>query len=640
MEPASATRSRIRAIAWLAILALGGFQSYAQRYAMSPDGVAYLDLSDAVVRGHWAGLVNGYWSPLYPALIGIARVIVRPSPAAEFTTLHLLNFVLFALVLLAFEYLLCAVEKRARRWPHSIFNDPRAVAGAYLLYGALAVTMLSPALPTPDLIVTALVFVAFAAAIGLADGPATKNAIVIGLSLGVGALAKSFLVPWSLVFFAVLAMTLRGRKVLPLGLGVFVWLVIVLPWSIVLSGRLGHATFGDTGRLTYAWYVNNQEAPSLQLMPGGSHLSQLDSIMPGIGVTDDAPGTNPVWLDPVRWGGALRPHWDASAQMATIRTLFFFYLTNLAPLIFFVLFALLLAEPEDRGAAVQRGLRVYVPALAGIAAYGAIVVTTRYIAGFLIAGLLTFGAALRWPQTVTARRALLATGVPLLVLSIDGSVLPMLALMNAVVVALMIAWVMRDRPIWLTGLAMLIVALAVRVVVNPVLPTVVRVGALLLSMGYAMLAQSAARHGLGTRFARVAGFAVVAVIGVLIAGRAFIRLRDDSRALAESHSHGNAAARIVRALAERGVTPGARIALIGSPYEAYWARVGRLRIVSAVPDPVVNRFWTLPVAERDSVFRILAGHGAEYVVAETLPAGAREVGWVPISHSAAVRLLR
>ncbi len=59
------------------------FQAYAQRYVVGPDGVAYLDLSDAVVAGHWSGLVNLYWSPLYPLLIGLARIVTRASPAGE-----------------------------------------------------------------------------------------------------------------------------------------------------------------------------------------------------------------------------------------------------------------------------------------------------------------------------------------------------------------------------------------------------------------------------------------------------------------------------------------------------------------------------------------------------------------------------
>src|SRR5205085_3133246 len=60
-----------RIVAWAVLLALAAFQAYAHRYVIGPDGVSYLDLSDAVVTGHWSRLLNLYWSPLYPVLIGI-----------------------------------------------------------------------------------------------------------------------------------------------------------------------------------------------------------------------------------------------------------------------------------------------------------------------------------------------------------------------------------------------------------------------------------------------------------------------------------------------------------------------------------------------------------------------------------------
>ena len=93
----------IRLVAWLVILGLAAFQAYAQRFAVGPDGISYLDLSDAVVTGTWSGLINLYWSPLYPALIGLARLVVGAGPRWEVATLHAVNFVCFAAMFAAFE---------------------------------------------------------------------------------------------------------------------------------------------------------------------------------------------------------------------------------------------------------------------------------------------------------------------------------------------------------------------------------------------------------------------------------------------------------------------------------------------------------------------------------------------------------
>src|SRR5438552_6576945 len=92
----------IRIVAWVVLLALAVFQGYAQRYVIGPDGISYLDLSDAVVSGHWPGLVNLYWSPLYPALIGVARAVTGVGAAGEIPLVHALNVLCFGGMLAAF----------------------------------------------------------------------------------------------------------------------------------------------------------------------------------------------------------------------------------------------------------------------------------------------------------------------------------------------------------------------------------------------------------------------------------------------------------------------------------------------------------------------------------------------------------
>ena len=53
-----------------AVLALMlGAQAFAARGVLTPDGVSYLDLAQAVRSGQWSRFINGYWSPLYPLLI-------------------------------------------------------------------------------------------------------------------------------------------------------------------------------------------------------------------------------------------------------------------------------------------------------------------------------------------------------------------------------------------------------------------------------------------------------------------------------------------------------------------------------------------------------------------------------------------
>jgi hypothetical protein len=105
---------KVRAGAWAVLLALAGAQAWSARFYATPDGVSYMDLSDAVLAGNWRELLNAYWSPLYPALIGMLRAVFQPSAYWEFGVVHLLNFLLFVGSLVGFEYFIAALRELGR----------------------------------------------------------------------------------------------------------------------------------------------------------------------------------------------------------------------------------------------------------------------------------------------------------------------------------------------------------------------------------------------------------------------------------------------------------------------------------------------------------------------------------------------
>ena len=99
-------RSRPLILCWLTAVGLGGIHAWSARHDMNPDGINYLDLSDAFLQGNWEAAVNGTWSPLYPLLLSIARFIARPSPYWEFAVAHALNFIIYLFALAAFHFFL------------------------------------------------------------------------------------------------------------------------------------------------------------------------------------------------------------------------------------------------------------------------------------------------------------------------------------------------------------------------------------------------------------------------------------------------------------------------------------------------------------------------------------------------------
>src|SRR5436190_15975112 len=90
----------------LAAITLGAVQVWDVRHAFDADGISYLDLGDAYIRGDWTAAINAYWSPLYSCFLGIVTHIVRPSSYWEFTVVHLANFAIYLCTLVCFNLFL------------------------------------------------------------------------------------------------------------------------------------------------------------------------------------------------------------------------------------------------------------------------------------------------------------------------------------------------------------------------------------------------------------------------------------------------------------------------------------------------------------------------------------------------------
>jgi hypothetical protein len=94
------------------------------------------------------------------------------------------------------------------------------------------------------------------------------------------------------------------------------------------------------------------------------------------------------------------------------------------------------------------------------------------------------------------------------------------------------------------------------------------------------------------------------------------------------------------AMRRAGIGPGARIAIIGSPFEAYWARTGRLQIVGVVPPWRVADFIGLPETKRQVFYREFARAGARAVVSQSsMPPIAGDSTWTPHEYIGWVKRL-
>jgi hypothetical protein len=80
---------------------------------------------------------------------------------------------------------------------------------------------------------------------------------------------------------------------------------------------------------------------------------------------------------------------------------------------------------------------------------------------------------------------------------------------------------------------------------------------------------------------------------------------------ADGHEHWQVAA----GLHVLGVRPGAKVAVLGSGFNAYWARLARAKIVAEIPVGAAEDYWSADDRTRTQVARLLAEAGAEILVA-------------------------
>lgn len=435
------TSRRLRQAALAIAVILGLAQVIAFPYRMSSeDAVSYLDVASAIQEGRWAIAVNGYWSPLYPLVLAVVKWFGGVGRLHEFPMLRGVNFGLYLLSLAAFDFLLrelmasheAAVEARCdRRW----LTLPRWMwfTGGYALFLWAALGLNGLRSDTPDMCTAALVHCAAAMLVSRERKPwSALTAALFGVVLGLAYLSKAAMFPIALVFLALAAAARdRSTAVTHASVALATFVIVAVPLIAALSMQKHRLTFGDSGRINYAWLVN----PGDYVIPG----LYWQGGPPGFGapkhppreIWDDPPAfefnhlgeTFPPWSDPSYWYDGLEPHFDLGAQLRAARTNLAFYLRTFGwPLLLFC-GALALVGPGSFAALVTTHWRLLFLVACALGLYLAATnldlanvpgqPSTRYIAAFLV---LLFGAMIsairardsRWRRRILAAGALAA----------------------------------------------------------------------------------------------------------------------------------------------------------------------------------------------------------------------------------------
>src|SRR5579864_273137 len=194
------SEARLRFAATAVTLILGLFRAWVGRYSMDPDGICYLDMGDAFFHRRWVDVVNGYWSPLYPWLLGLASFLVKPSRWGEFPLAHAVNFCIYAATFFAFDFFLRSLIPQL---PSANRNSsiPLPLSGRLLLALGYAIflwsslELISIFDLSPDLCVAGLVYLIAGLLLRLRSHGSPKSYILLGIVLGFAYLAKAVLFP-------------------------------------------------------------------------------------------------------------------------------------------------------------------------------------------------------------------------------------------------------------------------------------------------------------------------------------------------------------------------------------------------------------------------------------------------------------
>jgi hypothetical protein len=261
---ASRLLSTVRALFWVLLIAGSLAQLVTAGDTVNADGINYIELAQRAAAGHLDFTANGYWSPLYPALIALGLTVARPLHLDALPVARGVNVVAIVLCALAFESLLAVLGRAARRETREVVPSMAVArrASAYVLFLWEVLRLQQAPTVTPDLLVfAALSCIATFLVIGSTRALTGREAVSLGLVLGVAYLAKAVMLPVglaALVMFAALAW--RRERTIAVGEVArvcAVFAIVTVPLIAVQTAAQGHLSFGETGRLNYRWYVSH-----------------------------------------------------------------------------------------------------------------------------------------------------------------------------------------------------------------------------------------------------------------------------------------------------------------------------------------------------------------------------------------------
>src|ERR1039458_9816452 len=254
----------------LIVIGSGAVEDWFGRTYYAEYALSYLDVFTAISRGDWTLALTPQWSIGYPLILSATRWIFPAGPEGEWMAIHVVNLVILLATYLSFLYLL----KVASTYTAKVNGAESAVTKNGLngfVFGIGTTLFLlwqlligNVSRVSPDPLICCVFFLVTATCLRFFMRPSVRTAVILGFLMGFGYVMKAVFLPVTFVVLLVVflhSLTRSPGQRLP-AVSKLAWALpaialLALPYILALSHAVGKYTFGESGSLNYAWFVNH-----------------------------------------------------------------------------------------------------------------------------------------------------------------------------------------------------------------------------------------------------------------------------------------------------------------------------------------------------------------------------------------------
>lgn len=427
--------ARGRFYVWAVMLGGWLLDGIALGRSVNGDAISYFDIATECTKGNWGALINAYWSPAYPTLLGAWWSHVGHSMYWESILASLLDGVILVGTLACFEFFLKALFERLEiassnetQGEPLRANELRPIC--YALFFWVTILIHSAADHRPDTLVIAVVLMSSGIILRIANEKGGWLAFAaLGAALGFGYLCKAVMFPLAFAFLAAafIAAGFSSRAVLRTVCGLLVFLLVSAPFALAISRAKGRFTIGDVGKIAYAEYVNHVrpfahwqgETPGLGTPKHAER--KIFNVPPVFEFATPVGGSYPPFYDQSYWYDGVRPRFQLAGQLDALHrsadNYFDLFVVKLGCL---TAGFLILLFWSGRGKSFANSLIkefvLWGPALAALVLYSIVEVQARFLAGFLILVWAGLFAGLRTPRAQSGHAVIKAVACSVVLL--------------------------------------------------------------------------------------------------------------------------------------------------------------------------------------------------------------------------------